>query len=100
MPKLIPSRKFLEDVEGLQADPLLKKKLAKSLNLLETNPLHPGLHLERIINDPTAWSERIDRRLRLSFDPQEFLQTGNPDWSAPLLLLRILDHDDLYKHSR
>jgi len=25
---------------------------------------------------------------------------GNPDWGAEILLLRILDHDDLYKSPR
>src|SRR4030043_1047897 len=100
MPKLIPSRKFLEDVEGLRADPLLRKKLAKSLNLLGTNPLHPGLHLERIINDPTAWSVRVDRRYRISLDPKAHQSSGGPDWNRGVILLRILDHDDLYKKPR
>jgi hypothetical protein len=100
MPKLIPSRKFLEDVEALRYDPLLRKKLAKALRFLEMNPRHSGLHLERIVNDPSAWSVRIDRQRRLSFDPEGYLPAGNPDWSAPLLLLRVLDHDDLYRHPR
>ena len=100
MPKLIPSRKFLEDAEALRRDSAITKKLAKTLRLLETNPRHPGLHLERIVNDPTAWSVRIDQRYRLSFDPESYLPAGNPDWSASLILLRILDHDDLYRHPR
>ncbi len=100
MPKLIPSRKFLEDAETFRRDSGLMKKLAKSLHLLEANPLHPGLHLERIVNDPSAWSVRIDQRYRLSFDPDCYLPAGNPDWSASLILLRILDHDDLYRHPR
>jgi len=97
MPKLIPSRKFLEDAEHLRQDPILLKKLAKALRLLETNPRHPGLHLERIVNDPTAWSVRIDQRYRISFDPESYLTAGNPDWSASIFLLRLLDHDDLYR---
>ncbi len=100
MPNLIPSRKFLEDAEVLRFNPILRKKLAKALFLLETNPLHPGLHLERIVNDPSAWSVRIDQRHRLSFDPEKLLPAGNPDWTAPLTLLRVLDHDDLYRHAR
>ncbi|MHB9097048.1 MAG: hypothetical protein ACYC5X_04410 [Syntrophales bacterium] len=100
MPKLIPSRKFLEDAEIFRHNSAITKKLAKSLRLLEANPLHPGLHLERIVNDPSAWSVRIDQRYRLSFDPESYLPAGNPDWSASLLLLRILDHDDLYRHPR
>lgn len=98
MPTLIPSRKFLEDAEALRLQAGLTKKLAKTLRLLQTNPLHPGLHLERIVNDPKAWSVRIDQRYRLSFDPESYLPAGNPDWSASLILLRVLDHDDLYRH--
>jgi len=100
MPKLIPSRKFLEDAEALRREATITKKLAKALRLLEINPLHPGLHLERIVNDPSAWSVRIDQRYRLSFDPVAYLPAGNPDWSAAVILLRILDHDDLYRHPR
>jgi len=100
MPKLIPSRKFLEDAENLRQDSILLKKLAKALRLLEANPRHPGLHLERIVNDPTAWSVRIDQRYRISFDPESYLPAGNPDWSASLFLLRLLDHDDLYRQKR
>ena len=100
MPKLVPSRKFLEDARELRRNPPVVKKLAKTLKLLELNPLHPGLHLERIVNDPTAWSVRIDQRYRLSFDPETYLPAGNPDWSASLILLRVLDHDDLYRHPR
>jgi len=51
-------------------------------------------------NDPVAWSARIDRKYRLSFEPQSFLPSGSPDWSASIILLRILNHDDLYKHPR
>lgn len=29
-----------------------------------------------------------------------YLPAGNPDWAASLTLLRILDHDDLYKSPR
>ena len=100
MPKLIPTEKFIEDVERFRRQPEIMKKIAKSLGLLEKNPLHPGLHLERIVNDPTAWAARVDQRYRLSFDPEKTLPAGNPDWSAPLHLLRLLDHDDLYRHPR
>jgi len=100
MPKQIPSRKFLEDAAALRLQPALTKKLVKTLRLLEANPLHPGLHLERIVNDPTAWSVRMDQRYRLSFDPGSYLPAGNPDWSTSLILLRVLDHDDLYRYPR
>jgi mRNA-degrading endonuclease RelE of RelBE toxin-antitoxin system len=100
MPKLIPSKKFLSDLEQLKSNAALLKKVAKCLQYLETNPLHPSLHLERIINDSSAWSVRIDKRYRLSFDPTAHLPAGNPDWAADLILLRLLDHDDLYKKVR
>ena len=100
MPELIPSKKFLEDIEVFRTNQVLRKKTAKALNLLEKNPLYPSLNLERIVNDPTAWSVRVDKRYRISFDPAKILHSGSPDWSADVLLLRVLDHDDLYKHPR
>lgn len=100
MPKLVPSKKFLEDVEKFRSNEIIRKKIAKTLVHLENNPLHPGLHLERVVNDPAAWSVRVDKRYRLSLEPQNFLPSGNPDWSADVLLLRLLGHDDLYKMPR
>jgi hypothetical protein len=100
MPTLIPTNKFLEDLESFRRNAVLRKKITKALRFLEINPLHPGLHLERIVNDPTAWSIRVDRSYRIALDPTAYLPGGNPDWSADVVLLRTLDHDDLYKHSR
>jgi hypothetical protein len=100
MPQLVPSKLFLKDLERFSSNGAARKKIAKALAMLEANPLHPALHLERIINDPSAWSVRVDGRYRLSFDPCGYLPAGNPDWSAEILLLRILDHDDLYKSPR
>lgn len=100
MPQLIPTKLFLKDMERFRSNVVVRKKIAKALALLEVNPLHPGLHLERIVNDPSAWSARIDGRYRLSFDPGEYHPAGNPQWSAAITLLRILDHDDLYKSPR
>lgn len=100
MPKLIPANKFLEDLETFRRNAALRKKIAKTLRFLETDPLHPGLHLERIVNDPSAWSIRVDRSCRIALDPTAHLPGGNPDWSADVVLLRILTHDDLYKHPR
>ena len=100
MPKLNPTNKFLEDVEKFRSDKAMRKKIAKTMAFLENNPLHPGLNAERITNDPAAWSVRVDRKFRLSFEPLEFLPSGIPDWSGVLLLLRLLNHDDLYKNPR
>lgn len=100
MPQLIPTKLFLKDMEQFRSNTIVRKKIVKSLAQLEANPLHPGLHIERIVNDPSAWSARVDGSYRLSFDPGGYLPAGNPDWSAALTLLRILDHYDLYKSPR
>lgn len=100
MPNLIPSKKFLSDIEAFRSNAALRKKLAKTLTFPASNPHHPGLNLERIINDPAAWSIRIDRRHRISFEPQSYLPSGSPDWTGNILLLRCLDHDDLYASPR
>jgi mRNA-degrading endonuclease RelE of RelBE toxin-antitoxin system len=100
MPALIPTKKFLEDIERFRKDKTMRKKLAKALNLLQGNPFYPGLHAERIVNDPSAWAIRVDRRYRISFEPESYLEPGTPDWSGNVLLLRLLSHDDLYKRPR
>jgi len=100
MPKLIPNKRFISDLEKLKHQKALLKEIAKTINFLEENPSHPGLRIERITNDPTAWSARVDKRYRISFEPVAFLTTGLPDWTSRLKLLRILDHDDLYKTPR
>ena len=100
MPALIPTNKFLDDMEAFRHNPGMRKKIAKTLRFLEATPLHPGLHLERIVNDPSAWSIRVDRAYRIALDPTTNLAGGNPDWVADVILLRILAHDDLYRHLR
>lgn len=95
MPELIPNKRFVSDLEKLNKNKLLLKKIAKCLKFLEENPFHPGLKIERIANDLTAWSARVDKRYRISFEPSAYQKTGVPDWKNPLRLLRILDHDDL-----
>jgi hypothetical protein len=80
---------------------ILLKKVAKTLCFFfENNPRHPGLKIERIINEPSAWSACVDNRYRISFEPMAYLESGSPDWSAPVKLLNILDHDDLYTAPR
>lgn len=100
MPELIPNKKFISDLEKFKHQKAVLKKIAKTINFLEQNPCHPGLRIERITNDPTAWSVRVDKRYRISFEPVNFLTMGSPDWTSQLKLLRILDHDDLYKTPR
>ena len=100
MPELIPNKKFVSDLERFKRQKTILKKIAKTINFLGTNPMHPGLKIERIINDPSAWSARVDKKYRISFEPTLHLSTGTPDWASPVKLLRILDHDDLYKRPR
>lgn len=100
MPELVPNKKFNTDLEKFKHNKPLLKKIAKAVNMLEKNPLHPGLGIERITNDPSAWSARVDRKYRISFDPAVFLPSGSPDWRSRITLLRILDHDDLYQTPR
>ena len=100
MPELRSSKKFLEDLKKFRSNAAIRKKIAKSLAYFENNPLHPGLNIERIVNDPAAWSVRVDRKYRISLEPEEYLPSGNPDWSASVILLRFSDHDDLYKKPR
>ena len=100
MPELTPNKKFISDLEKFKHQKALLKKIAKTINFLEANHYHPGLKIERIVNDPKAWSARVDKKIRISFEPTAFLTTGSPDWTFPLKLLRILDHDDLYKTPR
>jgi hypothetical protein len=100
MPELIPTKLFLKDIDTFVSNQPVRRKILKALAFLQENPFHPGLHLERIINDPTAWSVRVDRRYRISLDPQAHQSSGAPDWNRDVILLRILDHDDLYKKPR
>lgn len=100
MPELTPTKLFLDDMDAFASNRALKKKAIKALAFLEENPFHPGLHIERIINDPTAWSVRVDKRYRISLDPKAYNDPGTPDWDKGIILLRILDHDDLYKKPR
>lgn len=43
MPELIPSKKFLEEIEALKSQKVIIKKIAKALAFLEANPHHPGI---------------------------------------------------------
>ncbi|MGE4519061.1 MAG: hypothetical protein AB7E04_06085 [Desulfobacteraceae bacterium] len=97
MPELIYSKKFISDLNTFKNSKDLRKKIAKTLKFLEQNPHHPGLKIERIVNDPFAWSAIIDKRYRISFEPLSYINETAPDWSFKIKILRIPDHDDLYK---
>ena len=90
MLRLVPSKKFVKDLKVFEKNPILQKKIAKTLSILKSNPKHPGLSLERIINDKSAWSIRVDRNYRISIEPI--------NQNDGVFLLKILSHDDLYKN--
>jgi mRNA-degrading endonuclease RelE of RelBE toxin-antitoxin system len=97
MLRLIPSKKFIKDLKVFEKNATLRKKIAKTLSILKANPRHPGLNLERIINDKSAWSIRVDRSYRISIEPIDQNDKKTANWSDGIFLLRILNHDDLYK---
>jgi len=100
MPELTPTKLFLKDIKALAVNHVVYKKMLKALSLLRENPFHPGLRLERIVNDPSAWAVRVDQQYRISIDPEAYQPSGTPDWRSGIILLRVLDHDDLYKKPR
>lgn len=100
MPELTPTKLFLKDIDVLASNRVVHGKTLKALAFLQENPFHPGLRLERIVNDPTAWAVRVDRSYRISIDPRAYQSSGTPDWNDGIILLRILNHDDLYKKPR
>ena len=100
MPELTPTKLSLKDIEAFVSNRPVQGKILKALAFLQENPFHPGLHLERSINDPTAWSVRVDRRYRISIDLNAHQSSVTPDWNDGIILLRILDHNDLYKKPR
>lgn len=65
MPKLIPTKKFLEDIEKFRSDEAMRKKIAKTMTFLGNNPLHPGLHIERITNRSCVTESGLSMHLRL-----------------------------------
>ena len=95
--QLIPSKKFVKDLKAFEKDATLRKKIAKTLSILKSNPSHPGLNLERIVNDKSAWSIRVDRNYRISIEPINQNNKNTINWNDGIFLLRILNHDDLYK---
>jgi len=81
-------------LEKLKHQKTLLKKIAKTINFLEENPRHPGLRIERITNNPTAWSARVDKSYRISFEPVAFLtpvfRIGRQDLSSYAFLIMMI----------
>ncbi|MFN0117936.1 MAG: hypothetical protein ACKVQC_06570 [Elusimicrobiota bacterium] len=61
-------RWFDEAKEDYQALPShIQKKARKLFRLLEENPWHPSLHVEKINEARNIWSARIDQNYRMTF---------------------------------
>lgn len=45
----------------------IKKKVKKAILLLERDPRHPSLNLEKIDHERGIWSGRVDRSYRFTF---------------------------------
>ena len=58
MSRMIPTKVFFKEVEAFASNQPDEIKTLIALAFLQENPFHPGFHLERIINDPTAWAVR------------------------------------------
>jgi mRNA-degrading endonuclease RelE of RelBE toxin-antitoxin system len=59
------SPRFQQAYAGLPE--AIKKKAKKAILLLEMNPRHPSLNLEKIDHERGIWSGRVDRSYRFTF---------------------------------
>lgn len=65
----------------------IRKKATKALLLLEANPRHPSLNLEKIDVERNIWSGRVDRSYRFTFQ-----------WISGGIYLRVVGiHQDVYR---
>jgi mRNA-degrading endonuclease RelE of RelBE toxin-antitoxin system len=64
----------------------IQQRADKQKSLFEENPLHPSLHVEKLVpKQKQLWSMRIDRTHRILFrfletDAVVFLTVGTHDW--------------------
>jgi mRNA-degrading endonuclease YafQ of YafQ-DinJ toxin-antitoxin module len=79
--EFIITNRFRKDVKKLTSDG--KKKLSKVLGLLEENPDHPSLHIEKITGTDNILSARLSIHLRMTFTKLD---------SQTLILRRIGTH--------
>ena len=85
--RFIFGRNFLKSAELLPAS--IKRKLAKSLDLLEVNPYHPLLHTKKLMGPLTGlFSLRITREWRTLFYFKDH---------ETILLLEIQKRKDVYR---
>ena len=65
----------------------VQKKVDKALRLLESNPRHPSLNLEKIDSARDIWSGRVDRNYRFTF---QWIPGG-------MRLRKVGAHQDAYR---
>jgi len=65
----------------------IRKKVNKALTLLEANPRHPSLNVEKIDVERNIWSGRVDRGYRFTF---QWVKGG-------IFLRKVGTHQDAYR---
>jgi mRNA-degrading endonuclease YafQ of YafQ-DinJ toxin-antitoxin module len=84
--KLVLSSKFQKDRDKLLGkNPQIRKKVAKTLKLMQKNINHPSLRLHKLAGT-NIWSVSVDMDLRIKFYLVE----------NKLFLLEIGSHDEVY----
>ena len=86
--KIECTEKFKKDFFKLP--PNVRKAAAKQVTQLLIDHTHPSLHMENIKSRKNIYSVHIDKRYRIALSFME---------DETILLMRALDHDDLYKIS-
>ena len=59
------SPRFERDVHAL--DEVTRNRVKKALQMLETNPRHPGLHVKKMQGHKNIWEARVSLRYRITF---------------------------------
>jgi len=67
--KFVISNRFIKDVKGLSKNE--RDKLGKTLDLLEKNPDHPSLKIEKLTGTENIWSVRLSIHYRMTFIKKE-----------------------------
>ena len=84
--KISRTDKFTKDFLKLPHN--LRKTAAKQIAQLLIDHTHPSLHMESIKGKKGIFSVRVDKRYRMALSFQG---------DDTILLMRVLDHDDLYR---
>lgn len=87
--KIERTEKFKKDYQKLPNT--VRKAAAKQITQLLMDHTHPSLHLESIKWKKGIFSVRVDKRFRIALS----FPKGDT-----ILLMRVLDHDVLYRSSK